>query len=207
MIYILLMYADTDQHGLYFLKCAEDLKAFLNKQYQKFCIEELHGTQLNDVFLQSIIEKYQSQKFIAVSYSHGNEFILAGHNNADYIIYGESTHLFKDSIFYTDACYSGKYIGQDMIKHGCLGFIGYKEAIYSSLHFDEFYQCDNYGIKQFIEGKKLIEAFQSMKKNYSDKIDKLYHSNLIVASLLRQSRDALIMLGNGDMVIEHFDRK
>lgn len=80
-------------------------------------------------FFNQSFEKYQSQKFIAVSYSHGNEFILAGHNNADYIIYGESTHLFKDSIFYTDACYSGKYIGQDMIKtHGCLGFIGYKET-------------------------------------------------------------------------------
>ena len=208
MIHLLLIYDDTDsQLGLYFLKCANDLKDFLYRQKRTYILEELHEKQLHDESLPDIIEKYQAQRFIVAAYSHGSESKLKGYADNDYIILYENTHLFKDSLFYSNACRSGKLIAQDMMKHGCLGFIGYKEAIYASLHFDDFYQCDNYGIKQFFEGDTLSKAYQGMKKNYTDRIDLLYNSDFVLASLLRQSRDALIMLGNPDLIIQDFDHQ
>jgi len=204
MINILLAYSDTDTKlGPYFVKCIEDLKAFLPSCRQEFQIEEIHGAQLNDEYLETVVEKYRPQQFIFAAYSHGNELFLR-HGSNDYIIVYENTHLFSNSLFYSNACLTGKRLGPDLINKGCLGFIGYSDAVYSSLLFEIFCQCDNYGIKKFLEGERLGTAYQQMKNNYTEQIDKIYAANAVLASLLRHSRDVLILLGDSDLTIEHF---
>ncbi len=118
-----------------------------------------------------------------------------------------NAHLFSNSFFYAVACAVGARLGQNLIDRGCHVFIGYRDNFYFlNRQVQLAVKCANIGIKMFLSGKSVGEAFRLVEKFYNQEIDKLVAFNDIMASgCLRNNRDALVLLGNNDLTIDDFN--
>lgn len=64
-----------------------------------------------------------------------------------------NTTLFKDSLFYTCSCNTGKRLVELLIDNECLSYIGYKENFEIwDYNRKPFVECANYGFKLFVLG-------------------------------------------------------
>ncbi|MBN2285109.1 MAG: hypothetical protein JXI43_01580 [Tissierellales bacterium] len=212
MINVTIVYSDenmdseTDESlGLYFFGCAQELKKYI----QSFVtydikLQEIHGRLLNPAYLEILLKKQQPQKFIFIAYSHGRENALL-HEGIRYIEAERNTYLFKNALFYTNACLSGRILGQNLIQAGCTAFVGYNdEVVAANPYYDIFQACENYGIERFFQGENLDISYRKMKQKYTEKIEDLYEFDIFAASLLAKNRDALVLLGDNRLVIADF---
>jgi hypothetical protein len=181
--------------GAYFLACKENLASFLEEQ-QISNLVEIPANRCNQVYMQHKIE-HATKPFIFVAYSHGLENALVCQGEG-YVKANENTSLFTQSVFYTNACLSGKILANDLIDNGCLCYIGYEESINVLLANPGIsIKCDNYGIMLFVGGNLTIyEAFQAMKKYYTSESEKL---SFVDAAELTYARDSLVFLGNKEL--------
>ena len=206
MINIILAYSETDEAlGLYFSLCANDLKLFIQKSCkQHISLQEIQGDMLNPVYLELIVEQLHSQRFIVIAYSHGRERALT-HGGSAYIEVGQDSKLYSNALVYTDACLAGRQLGEHLVDNGCSAFCGYNDEVVAYVpYYDMFCECENYGIKKFLQGDALGTAFLQMKNKYTERIDKLYDYSVVADALLRRNRDALVLLGNRDLAINDF---
>ncbi len=208
MINIVLACSDTDDElGLYFSVCAKDLKKYLKhlKPEYKYTLHEISAERLNAVYLETVIERLQSNRFIFTAYSHGKEDALT-HKGISYLEVDHNTHLYKDSLFYTIACSAGRKLGKHLADTVASSFCGYTEDVFAVVpYYNIFCECDNYGIKTFLQGEKLETSVNKMKEKYTEKIDELYNDSVMAASYLRKNRDALVLWGNGDLFVRDFN--
>jgi hypothetical protein len=202
MTKFIIAYDDKDPKlGHYFTLCKENLTTFLNEKGISPIIEipTQHCTQLS---IELEIKKHQaSESFCFVAYSHGNKnsVICSGES---YVKVNENTHLFNNSIFYSNACLCGRELRIDLIQNGCKVFIGSNEEVQVFLldpHLSA--KLDNYALLLFIEDDKTIhEAYISMLNHYDYEIDRLnsFEKGLGFgkAAYLVEARDALVFEGD-----------
>ena len=101
--------------------------------------------------------------------------------------------------------FTGSDIGQNLVKAGCLSFFGYnREAAIAVGHLRVFVECANFGIIKILEGKTMRMAFEQMKQNYDQQIDKIYLTDFFVASVLMENRDGMVLLGTDSHTINDF---
>jgi hypothetical protein len=205
VINIVLACSDTDEElGLYFSVCAKDLKKYLESQNTAYELHEINGNRLNGVYLGIVIERLQPDKFIFTAYSHGKKDALI-HNKTSYVEVGHNTHLYKNSLFCAIACSAGQELGKHLVDTGVSAFCGYNDDVFAVQNFyDIFCACDNCGIKAFLQGEKLATSVDRMKEKYTEKIDEVYGYNIMAANYLRRNRDALVLWGNGDLLLTDF---
>ena len=90
-----------------------------------------------------------------------------------------------------------------MIDNGCLCFIGYNKVISIwSTYVQPFVICANHGLKLFFNGINTSQILLEMKKQYNVEIDDIYPKDFIIASILRENRDSLVLHGD-DINITH----
>ena len=122
------------------------------------------------------ISSINSNPFIFIAYSHGNEKALCC-GNENYIEKGVNAHNFGKSLFYTNACLVGKELGIHLIEQGCLAFVGYEKESYKYTQPDKkeiSKNCDNAGIISFLSDDiTIFEAYNQMKNYYTQQINKL----------------------------------
>jgi hypothetical protein len=192
--------------GLYFTNSKEDLEKFLADNHSDYSMHEIRSALCNEVYIEERISQINSSNFVFVAYSHGNEDSLIVKQDS-YVDLNKNSQLFVNSFFYSTACATGKKLGEDLIAKGCKAFIGYNQDIrvFLNEYQNIFINCDNQGIKMFILGMSIGEAFESMKNYYTQHIDRLNQlGDPIAASFLVASREALVFFGNRDLVIEDF---
>lgn len=208
MINIILACSETDETlGMYFSLCSDDLKNFIETSCnQQFALQEIKGRALNSAYLEIFIEQLESQRLILAAYSHGREHALT-HEGSAYVEIGQNFNLYSNALVYTNACLAGKGegLGQYLVENGCSAFCGYNDEVVACVpYYDMFCECENHGIKQFLQGEALSIAFLQMKNKYTEKIDELYEYSVVAAALLRKNRDALVLLGDSELVINDF---
>jgi len=118
----------------------------------------------------------------------------------------QKTISFNDIFFYAMACSCGKKLGYELIEKGCSAFIGYSDDAFVIAPFhDVFCECENFGLKRFVEGEKIGDAFTEMKAFFNDKIDEVTSYNAFTASMLRRNRDLLTLMGDSGLHINDFN--
>lgn len=205
MINILIAY-DNQNHNLgrYFEDCKSDLINFLDEHGELVnSISEIPSIRCNVAYIDLVIPKINQVPFIFVAYTHGISDGLRC--NGDSFVSTENTHHFENSLFYTTACLSGRILAPDLINKGCKAFIGFKEeseVFENNLYRQLFIECDNYALKKLISTNATIgESYDSTKRFYSSKIDKLIELGedpLYIAALVA-NKEALICIGDKNL--------
>lgn len=154
----------------------------------------LRGQGLNDLSVQLATDNHK--KFVFGAYSHGNATCLVKSNNP-YISTAVNHTSFANSFFYTFSCSCGITLGGTLIDNGCLCFIGYNKVISIwSTYVDPFIKCANHGLLLFLDGVSTFLVIKNMRDKYNEEIDKIYTKDFLIASILRENRDALVIHGN-----------
>ncbi|HNW70036.1 MAG TPA: hypothetical protein PKI01_06515 [Bacteroidales bacterium] len=193
--------------GHYFEASKDDLVVFINQNFQNPCINEIPSQKCNCAYIDYIISLQNTSNFLFLAYSHGNTDRLIANGEA-YIRTGQNAHLFENSFFYSMSCLSAQVLGPALInEHNCLAFIGYNDESYA---FDTAYkqlciECDNFGIKKFIGGLNIGEAYNQMKDYFTFQVDILENAGeIIYAALLRKNRDCLVLIGDQNLLFNLF---
>ena len=183
--------------GSFFQSCKENLDSF----FAQIDIQPtfLNSNTLNDLAIEIVTKDISS--FVFGAYSHGDNDCLLKKTSIPYISLTNSSN-FKNSFFYTFSCSTGKELGLNLIKNGCHCYIGYNDivAIWSTYQ-KPFIECANYGIIQFFYGEESHTIINQMKEKYNDEIDNMYKQDFLIASILRDNRDGLIILGKNISLI------
>lgn len=203
---------DEQDSGLgdFFNQCKQDLIDFLEHMSAThgngYTIDEINTGNCNEVYIEQRIAGLNTNNYLFIAYSHGDADCLTA-AGAAYIHSDSNTHLFSNAFFYAVACSVGSRLGQALIDRGCHVFIGYKDTFYI-LHkrLQLAINCANIGIKMFLSGNTVEEAFRLIEKFYNQEIDKLMNFNdVIAASLLVKNKNALVVLGNNNLTINDFN--
>jgi hypothetical protein len=186
--------------GSFFQSCKENLDSF----FAQIDIQPtfLNSNKLNDLAIEIVTKEVTS--FVFGAYSHGGNDCLLKSASTPYISRTNS-YNFKKSFFYTFSCSSGKELGADLIDNGCHCYIGYKDivAIWST-YPKPFIECANYGLIQFFNGEESHSIINQMKDKYNKEIDKMYRQDFLIASILMENRDGLILLGNNISLVDFY---
>jgi hypothetical protein len=192
--------------GLYFEESKVDLINHINHRIPSSAVNEINSDRCSQAYIDIFIPTINVSNFIFVAYSHGLKNKLTA-NGGSYIESDINSNLFKNCFFYSMSCLTGIDLGKKLVANGSHSFIGYNDEAsallgsYMKLSID----CDNFGIKKFIDGSTIIEAFEMMKTNFTNSIDiAVENGETLRASLLRKNRDALVLYGEGTLTIADF---
>lgn len=178
--------------GVFFNICIEDLNIFFGTTTIKPIL--LNSAKLNDLSVQLTTQPLET--FIFGAYSHGGKNCLVK-SNISYVSTTINNTCFNNTFFYTFSCSSGYELGLNLIENGCLCFIGYNKIISIWIgHIQPFVICANHGLKLFYNGINTFQIVNQMKDQYNIEIDILYPKDFMIASVLRENRDALVLHGN-----------
>jgi hypothetical protein len=194
MTNVVLAFDELDSSlGNFISACQRELDVFFNSR--NIVPRRINSNILNDLAI-SIAVAQSNPSFVFGAYSHGNAGNLLKSAREPYVSIALNGGSFGNSFFYTFSCSSGKELGRDLIGRECLCFIGYKETIAIwSTYIKPFVECANYGLTQFFEGNATDTILSQMKEKYNEQIDAIYKNDYMIASILKENRDALIMHG------------
>jgi hypothetical protein len=178
--------------GAFFQSCINDLNTFFGAI--SIVPELINSSRLNDLAVNLIISNKKS--FVFGAFSHGSADCLVRSARYPYISIATDNSAFNDSFFYTFSCSCGEILGDNLIKNGCHCFIGYKSPVSIWSTFSApFVLCANHGLKEFFNGHSTDIVFSKMKQKYNLEINAIYKTDFLIASILRENRDALIYHG------------
>ena len=189
--------------GQYFEDCKNDIVNFLEEQeHMEYFTIPSH--RCNVAYIDMTIPQNNPNPFVFIAYTHGDDGGLTC--SGDFFVFKDNCLHFSNSLFYSTACLIGKRLAPALIKSGCKTFVGFNEEI-RVLHEkpsyrDIFIKCDNFALKMFLTSEATVgQAFQAMKNNYTNKIDRADElgEDFVFISFLRESRDALVCLGNKNL--------
>lgn len=177
--------------GVFFQNCMDNLDVFFNSMNIERDV--LRSGQLNDFSVQ--LKTNPLDKFVFAAYSHGGKNCLLN-SNIPYISTTVNNKCFNNAFFYTFSCSSGFELGGHLINNGCLCYIGYNRVVSIwSTYLQPFVECANFGLIQFFKGHDTISVFTKMDEKYNYEIDAIYSEDFMIASILRENRDALVIHG------------
>lgn len=180
---------EDEELGGFFEDCDLDLNNFFSEK--NLSVNSLQNNQLNHIYIGVVTEPLDTFTFLAYSHGSDNELLSKGIPYID----EHNVESFKNSLFYTCSCHTGKLLGSQLIENGCLSYIGYKDKfIVWDFNRSPFIECANYAIKEIYSGVTSEQAINNAKEKYNEHIDN-YNNDLIGAAMLRSNRDALIHLG------------
>ena len=178
--------------GLFFNLCYEDLNIFLYDS--SLNISYYDSPKINEVAVAIITEPLE--KFILLAYSHGGENELVKNGNIPYISTKINIDKFKNTLFYTCSCHTGKVLGEELINNGALSYIGYKDKFEVwGFNMNPYIECANYGMKLFFKNTSTDNIIPLMKSKYNEHIDN-YENDIFGAAMLVANRNGLVQKGN-----------
>lgn len=202
MLKTIVIYDDRDPEiGLFFEWCFKKTSEILDENK----MDTISSRQLSDLTLAVKLPQYNNSPFLFITFTHGSETEILKEGNIPFLSTTINVELMKNSFSYCFACYAGKTLGPAVIAHGGLCFVGYKNEIYTHTgYFPEFSTCLLKGLQSFLMGKDIRASIEEMKEAYNRQIDSLYEKDYLVASLLLENRDALVVYGNKDLKLSNF---
>ena len=139
--------------------------------------------------VRSYIEK-QSPNLIILN-GHGNDNSVAGDDNKDIVSITDDLKIFKGKKMYVRSCTSGRNLGPEIVKNGCVGFIGYQDSFFFAVQEDSESFRDpttddlagvclapsNTIAEALIKGSTIREAHEKGIKASQEMLDKLQVSS------------------------------
>jgi len=204
MINTLLVFDEKDKDlGGFFSICKKDLSDFFD--IKEISPDIIDKNSVFEMILPIKIANFNSKNFVFAAFTHGDKSNLLQSGTNPYISTSNNLEIFKDSFFYTFACEAGEVLGTELIKNGCKCFIGYNEKTHIWNNWKiPFVKTSTYGLKLFFERISTKEILLKMQSCYNEEIDKLYKNDFVIASILMENRDALVMYGE-DINLSFFE--
>jgi len=140
----------------------------------------------------------QDVEAMLIHYDHGDEDRLIGQDGKPVVDLG-NVSLLRGREAYNMNCLSGKILGKDAYRKGCLAYWGYVEVVtFTSDAEEDFCEAFNYGLLVRLEGKTWKECLDAAKERMTEIVDDLVkRGNTLAAMCLREDRDALHCWGEG----------
>lgn len=192
--------------GHYFDLSRQDIITFINQSGNGHQINEIPSTRCSQAYIDITFPTPNPDIFVFIAYSHGFADRLTSAQGS-FIQKNINSNRFVNSLFYSMACHSALELGTDLHEQNCHGFIGYDSDAWVLVnHIQVSLACDNFGMKKFISGATIQQAFDDMKQKFTVEIDKLEQAGeILAATSLRETRDALVLKGNNpDLTFAQF---
>ncbi|MCP5061554.1 MAG: hypothetical protein GY936_03715 [Ignavibacteriae bacterium] len=204
MINTLLVFDENDNTlGSFFSLCKEELESYFFRT--NIDIDIIDKRSIFDIVLDIKIASFNKENFVFAVFSHGDSENLLQDGTTPFISTSSDLSKYMDSFFFSFACETGKILGEKLVEYGCKCFIGYKEKTYVwTTYMNPFVKTATYGLIQFYKGKNMSDIFNDMKNIYDEEIDKLYKTDFVIASILMDNRDGLVMYGDETIDINFF---
>lgn len=204
MINTLLVFDENDKTlGAFFELCREDLHEYFLKY--KITTTIIDKNSLFDITVNLKIGSFDNKSFVFASFTHGDNENLLQNGTNPYVSTTNNLNIFKKAFVYAYACKAGKVLGEEIVNAGGKCFIGYNKNIHIwSTYMLPYINTATSGLKLFYEGNNLQNVYLGIKEQYNEEIDKIYKTDFVIASILMDNRDALVIYGQNDISIDYF---
>ena len=201
MIYLIVAFDNEDDKlGIFFSRCAENVIKSIDEGWN--CIS-IDSRSLNDVHLKIRTGQFRGN-FIFISFTHGSESTLSA-SGSRFLQSPVEPNYLANSFSYCFACKAGKILGRELVEKGTHTFMGYvAEVNFVVGYVDVFANCAVEGFLQFCNGSNIFESFILKKSKYTEEIDNVYKDNYLVASVLMDNRDCMVLYGKTEMQVNDF---
>lgn len=202
MIDIVISYDDNDSElGDYFEQSFNHLHAYF-ALIDYLNILSIAGLSCTEDSLKTTINTLTQQSFVFVGLLHGNDNQLLTENDI-LVDFADIDHL-RESFFYSSACSTANCLGIELIKKGCLSYVGCNQDTYATYedYYDIYINCENYCLKCFLDSNQTLEdCFFQMLSYFDQQISMLSAENdeILVAMELIGNRDSFVLLGNKEL--------
>jgi len=148
----------------------------------------LNGNLCGPADVESAIVSFNQERFILVAYSHGSEETLFSTVASNGYVSSTNAYQFANSLVYTNSCWSGVKLKEELIKEGCFGFVGYTDLV--KLPYNEeddllFIECENKGLVHLLTtDSSLTESVEEMKKQYRKQYNEFVDQQMNVSAAL-----------------------
>jgi len=192
MNYVLIAYKDKVV-GNYFTMARDDLASFI----QKKGFNILNPTNIDCSAEAFITLLHRNTKDInLIFYSHGDECSIIDGNKKDFLQFQMCLDGLESNIIYSTACETAKGRLKDLIRDHCNIFYGYNEVNYLILNTGTealFIECDNFVIKQIINGENNIQTLLNVVEIFFQaKINECIEKNQIIeAAFLMHNKESI----------------
>lgn len=204
MINTLLVFDENDKTlGTFFELCREDLNEyFITNEISTTIIDK---NSLFDITVRIGIDNFNNRSFVFAAFTHGDNENLLQNGITSYVTIANNLNIFENSFVYAYACKAGRILGEKLVNAGSKCFIGYNKSIHIwSTYMLPFVNTATYGLKLFYEGNNMQDVYLGIKEQYNEEIDILYNSDFVIASILMENRDALVIYGDMDIKNDFF---
>ena len=206
MIRVLIASDDNDvELGEYFRACKQDLLSVVSAEIDSgklLTVEDIPSINCNVVYLNVKYTTFKKIPFLWVSFSHGNESSIR-FNGSVFVSAGDDNSLFEDTLFYTNSCLSGKFLGPDLINQNCRTFIGYDQSVIAFKNENQkiSLKCDTVGLILFLtEDVTAYDAFEHTKQYYTQQAEILLkYGDILSSGLLINAREDLVFHGDKNL--------
>ncbi len=146
---------------------------------------DLYKDRASKINVESYLKKQSPD--IVIFNGHGNDYEMAGHDNAILITKNNAELLKKKNVFMR-ACNTGNMLGKDIMRLGANGFIGYKRPFMFPMDKDSFskplkdkfaspcLECSNQVAVSLIKGHSIQEAQDLSINTYKRKLNEMFNS-------------------------------
>jgi hypothetical protein len=204
MINTILLYDNQDATlGTFFTLCANKFLQLYNSLYNQSVSSEHKTENCEKATIETVLSGYNSSKFLFVSFLHGDEdaMYIAGEK----IVSFNNAYFFSNAFCYTFSCHCGKNLAKVLLQNNACVFWGYIDKAYSITNYEEdFADLAISGLKHFFENKTIKEAYDTVIKEYTNKVDDLYKTDFFTAAYLLHNRDSMIVFGNKSLTANDF---
>lgn len=152
---------------------------------------------------QNVREHMQAHS-ICVLAAHGRCDGVYNENNMPVVSVDTVNYNFQGKGFYGISCLCAQKLCPHLIDNiGALLFVGYKETFSVRGDYEPFITCALSGLKSFIEGKNLADAYQEMLLEYEKQIDILDAVDPMAAKELLHNMESLVFCGDKSLVFNN----
>lgn len=151
-------------------------------------VKLLNGHLCGPTDIENAIISFNQERFILVAYSHGSEDTLFSTVASGGYVSSTNAYQFATSLVYTNSCWSGVKLKDELIKEGCHGFVGYTDSVRLPYNEEDdllFIECENKGLVHLLTtDASLTESVEEMKKQYREQYDKFVDQQMNVSAAL-----------------------
>lgn len=162
----------------------------------------LRGNDCTADKVQDSITSFAGAKFILAAFSHGSQEALISNAETTGYVHSGNSYYFSSSIVYTNCCYSGAKLKDYLINAGCIGYVGYTDAVLLPKNEDDdilFIACENSGLINFLNtSSSLKESVEFMKSKYLEQRNDFLRNKMNVsAAFLFRNMNCLTYYDSG----------
>ncbi len=191
--------------GRFFDNALLDLLHYFNSRVPKQSYYQAVANDFDRAFIENIISSLNEKPFLFIAYSHGETtaIICRDDYNKVVIAKGINCYLLANSFVYTFCCEIGKELGEHLVAQNAMTFIGYDKKVgYIPNYEQEFIDCANFAVKEFLTGNTIGEALEKSKKYHNQIRDTI--KDPLAKITISSNKNSMVLFGNSKLVINDF---